>query len=149
MCATLPAACLNGSRNLENRQHIIFFDGVCNLCNSSVQIVIKNDKKQIFQFSALQSEFAGSFFNLHNFKLITDSIVYWNGKHFYSRSNAALRIASRLRFPYPLLVAGFIVPAFIRNALYDVIARNRYKWFGRQESCMLPTPELKARFLEK
>jgi len=129
-------------------QRIIFFDGVCNLCNWSVQTVIRNDKKNKFQFASLQSTFTANFFKQHNFHNTSDSIIYFNGDSFYEKSNAALRISKHLRFPYPVLIAFWIFPAFIRNAFYNWVARNRYKWFGKRESCMIPTSDLKSRFLD-
>ncbi|MFI5172679.1 MAG: thiol-disulfide oxidoreductase DCC family protein [Chitinophagales bacterium] len=126
---------------------IIFFDGVCNLCNRSVQVILKNDKKNIFFFSSLQSDFAAEFFQEHNYKIRSDSIIFFNGKQFHEKSGAALRIAARLKFPFPLLGAGWILPPFIRNAVYGLIAKKRYSWFGRTESCMIPNPELSSRFL--
>ncbi len=129
-------------------QRIIFFDGVCNLCNRSIQLIIRNDRHQVFYFSSLQSQFAANFFKLHQFDKQTDSIIYWDGNQFYEQSNAALKICRHLKFPYPLLLAGWVIPAFIRNALYAYIARNRYKWYGKQESCMVPSADLRSRFLD-
>ncbi|MBC8046523.1 MAG: DUF393 domain-containing protein [Fimbriimonadaceae bacterium] len=131
----------------EDKQHIIFFDGICNLCNNSVQSVIKKDKKNIFKFAALQSDFTKLFFTEKNFQPKVDSIIYWNGDKFYSQSTAVLKIASKLKFPTSLLNILWIIPKFARDAGYKFIAGNRYKWFGKQESCMIPTPELKEKFL--
>ena len=133
---------------LNPQNHIILFDGVCNLCNTSVQFIIKRDKKGIFQFAPLQSDFAGQI--LENFQtsgLKTESVIYISGNKLYSRSSAALRIAKKLNTPWPVLYFFIIIPPFIRNWFYDLIARNRYKWFGKKESCMIPGPELKSRFL--
>ena len=127
---------------------IILFDGVCNLCNSSVQFVIKHDTQQKFKFASLQSDVAKSI--LHDLAADTNSfnsvILVEEGKVHY-RSTAALRIAKQLSFPYNLLYAFIIIPPFIRNAVYDYIAKNRYKWFGKQEECWVPTPELADRFI--
>lgn len=131
----------------DGESPIIFFDGVCNLCNRSVQIVIKNDKKKVFKFSSLQSEFAKQFFTENNYSIKTDSIILFDQQGFHDKSEAALRIAAKLRFPFPLLVAGWILPAIIRDWIYSLIAKNRYKWFGRTESCMIPSPETRSRFL--
>ena len=127
----------------------ILFDGVCNLCNNSVQLVIKYDKRDLFRFAALQSDFGMALaakLDIDTSK--ADSIILINEdqKH-WIKSSAALRVARYMSGAYPLLSIFLIVPSFLRNIVYDFIARNRYKWYGRQESCMIPTPELKAKFL--
>ena len=126
---------------------LVFFDGVCNLCNNSVQWVIRHDPDGIFQFAPLQGNTAKSILTDEQLKSV-DSIVYFDGTKFYIKSSAALKILGKMKFPYNLSWVFFIVPAFIRNAVYDYVARNRYKWFGKQDSCMMPTPELKRRFLD-
>ena len=126
---------------------IIFFDGVCNLCNGAVQFVIERDGKQLFKFAALQSDFAKN--KLVSFKLHVkqgDSFVLLENGKVYEQSAAALRVAKKLDGLWPLLYVFIVVPPFIRNAIYKFIARNRYKWFGQQESCWIPTPALKSRF---
>lgn len=126
---------------------VIFFDGVCNLCNGAVQFVIERDVKNYFKFAALQSEFAKM--QLSNYKLEVkhgDSFVLLENGKVYEQSTAALRVARKLNGLWPLLYGFIIVPTFIRNAVYKLIARNRYKWFGKQESCWIPTPELKSKF---
>lgn len=134
---------------MESKNHkIILFDGVCNLCNGAVTFIINRDKKDVFKFAALQSEIGRgltSKFNIDTSKV--DSIILIDGDKHYEKSSAALRIAKQLSGAYPLLFGFMILPKFIRNAVYDYIARNRYKWFGKRESCMIPTPELKSRFL--
>ncbi len=133
----------------ENKQ-LILFDGVCNLCNSSVQFVIKHDKKDKFLFTALQSNVGKKIiqeFNIDTSK--TDSILLYSpDKGLSLRSTAALNIAKQLRFPINTLIIFIIIPNFIRNWIYDLIARNRYKWYGKMDDCMIPTPEIKAKFLE-
>lgn len=129
---------------------LILFDGVCNLCNSSVLYVIKRDKTNQFMFTALQSE-AGQqiidHFNINTSKV--DSILlYTPEKGITYKSTAALKIASKLGFPTYLLSVFLIVPSFIRNWVYDFVAKNRYKWYGKKDACMIPTPELKSKFLE-
>ena len=126
---------------------LVLFDGFCNLCNASVQTIIKNDPDGYFHFAALQSE-TGQYVlenNSMDKKDLKTFILLENGK-VYTRSSAALKVASRMKFPYKLLTVFLIVPPFIRNAVYNIIASNRYKWFGKRDSCMMPTPELKARF---
>lgn len=129
-------------------KQIILFDGVCNLCNSSVQFVIRHDYKCTFQFAALQSA-AGKAL-LAEYNIFSDqlaSIVLIKEGKAYQRSRAALEIARKLTGLWPLMYAFIIVPPFIRNAVYDWIAANRYRWFGEKNECMIPTPELKSRFL--
>lgn len=128
--------------------YVLLFDGVCNLCNASVQWVLLRDKKSVFRFAALQSE-AGQEI-LKKFGMETehfDSVVLVDGDLIYTQSDAALGVATRLGGVWQLMGVFKIVPRFIRNAVYDWIARNRYRWFGRQEQCMLPRPEWKGRFL--
>lgn len=135
---------------LEHNKQLILFDGVCNLCNSSVQFVIKRDKNDRFRYAALQSEVGQKIidkFNIDTSK--TDSIIlYSNEKGISYKSTAALKIASQLGFPTNILSVFLIVPAFIRNVVYDYIAKNRYKWYGKKDHCMIPTPELKSKFLQ-
>ena len=124
------------------------FDGVCNLCNGAVTFTIKRDKKNVFRFAALQSEIGQqliSKFNIDTSKV--DSIILIDDEKQYEKSSAALHIAKQLSGAYPLLFGFMIVPKFIRNAVYDYIAKNRYNWFGKKEICMIPTAELKAKFL--
>lgn len=129
-------------------QPIILFDGVCNLCNGSVQFIIKRDKEAKFRFASLQSE-AGKKI-LEQFQLPTDTfnsfILYEDGK-IYTRSTAALRVFSQLK-NWKWVSAFQYVPKFLRDGVYNLVARNRYKWFGKKDECMIPTPELKSRFLE-
>ena len=133
----------------ENKQ-LILFDGICNLCYRAVQFVIKHDKKDKFLFTALQSDFGKKIvndFNLDSSK--TDSILLYNpDRGLVIKSTAALNIAKHLRFPVNALIIFILIPNVIRNWIYDLIARNRYKWFGRMDDCMIPTPEIKAKFLE-
>ncbi|WP_338733903.1 thiol-disulfide oxidoreductase DCC family protein [Mangrovimonas cancribranchiae] len=135
--------------NLPENKQLILFDGVCNLCNSSVQYVIKHDKHNRFMFTALQSEVGQQIikdFNIETSKI--DSILlYSSSKNLTHKSTAALKIASQLGFPRNLMSIFLIIPAFIRNWVYDYIAKNRYKWYGKREACMIPTPELKNKFI--
>jgi predicted DCC family thiol-disulfide oxidoreductase YuxK len=127
---------------------IILFDGVCNLCNSVVQFVIARDPRARFRFAPLQSEAAAA--RLHQFlahQSASDSIVLVENDRVYTRSAAALRIARGLRFPWPLAFLFIAVPRPLRDWLYGIVAQHRYHWFGRREACMVPTPELRNRFL--
>ncbi|MAZ73750.1 MAG: thiol-disulfide oxidoreductase [Flavobacteriaceae bacterium] len=133
---------------LEKNHKIILFDGVCNLCNTSVTFVIKRDKKDVFRFAALQEAPGQSLLTKFNIDTAeTDSIILVDGERAYTKSTAALKIARHLGGFYPLLYGFIIVPAFIRNWIYDYVAKNRYTWYGKKESCMIPTPELRSKFL--
>lgn len=127
---------------------IILFDGVCNLCNSAINFVIDHDKKNRFKFAPLQEETGQNL--IREFQIDpaqTDSIVLIDNGRAYIKSTAALRIARYMNGAYPLLYSLIILPPFIRNWVYDWVARNRYKWFGKKESCRIPTPELRDKFL--
>ena len=128
--------------------HIILFDGVCNLCNKSVQRVLKNDKKNIFKLAALQSQVGQQLLQKYNLPLVNfGSFVLLQNDKIYLKSTAALLVAKQLSGPIKLLYGFMIVPVFIRNFLYDIIAKNRYKWFGKQATCMVPTDAIKDKFL--
>lgn len=137
--------------NIPKHNKLILFDGVCNLCNSSVLFVIKRDKKNVFLFAPLQSKIGQAIINEFNIDTVqTDSILLYNPetRKIYSKSTAALKIAKSLSFPTKTLSIFLIIPSFIRNWVYDFIAKNRYKWFGKKQSCMIPTQELNAKFLD-
>jgi predicted DCC family thiol-disulfide oxidoreductase YuxK len=126
----------------------ILFDGVCNLCSRIVQFVIKNDYKRQFKFASLQSDFGQQVLKdnkLDNVNL--QSFLLLDGGRLYSRSAAALRVTKYLGGLWPVLYGFIIVPAFIRDAVYNWIAKSRYKWFGKKESCWLPSPSLSERFI--
>ena len=127
---------------------VLYFDGVCNLCSAAVQFIIRHDKHQLFLFSALQSE-AGQK-ALEHFPEAREKtgslILAYDGKY-YSRSSAALHTARLLGGGWSLFYGFIILPRFIRDAMYDFISRNRYQWFGKKDSCMIPTPELAKRFI--
>lgn len=130
------------------KHKIVLFDGVCNLCNGAVNFMIKHDKDDRFRFAALQEE-AGkkitSEFDVDTSKV--DSIILIDNGKAYVKSTAALYIALYLNGLWPLLHGALIFPPFIRDFVYDIIARYRYKWFGMKDSCMIPTPELRNKFL--
>jgi len=131
-----------------NNNQIILFDGVCNLCSGSVQFILKRDKEKKFLFASLQSGYGQAL--LKRLDLPTDTfnsfILYEDGKTF-TRSTAALKMFSQLK-NWGWVKIFWIVPKFIRDAVYNLIAKNRYKWFGKKNECWLPTPDLKARFLD-
>ena len=135
--------------DLPKEKKIILFDGVCNLCNTSVQFIIKHDKKDLFRFVPLQSDLG--------FKIIKhigidtakiDSIIlYEPGVAYYHKTEAAFKIASSLSGIYQYLGILSIFPSGISNVVYDFIAKNRYKWYGKKDNCMIPTQALKEKFL--
>ena len=128
---------------------IILFDGVCNLCEASVQFVIKYDKKDVFRFVALQSEL-GIAFVKHiglDIKNIDSVILYEPGIAYNYKSAAALEIAKNLGGFFHLGTVFKLIPNGLRNLLYDYFAKNRYQWYGKKESCLVPTIELKSKFL--
>ncbi|WP_281310017.1 thiol-disulfide oxidoreductase DCC family protein [Flavobacterium flavigenum] len=128
---------------------IILFDGVCNLCNSAVQFIIKHDNKDVFRFVALQSDLGKeicTYIGVDQTK-IGSIILYHQGIAYYYKSSAAIEIANELAGIYSLISIFKIFPEKLRNYIYDYIAGNRYKWYGKKESCMIPTPELKTKFL--
>ena len=133
----------------ETKTHaVIFFDGVCNLCNSSVQFVIQRDHKDSFRFAALQSDLAKEKLSAADFSTgEMNTIVLMEGDQIYVRSTAALRIARKLSGLWPLLFGFIVVPTFIRDFCYELIAKNRYRIWGRSESCIVPTTELQQKFL--
>ncbi len=128
---------------------IIFFDGVCNLCTGSVQFIIKHDPKHYFRFASLQSEIGQQLLQENN--LPTEEfgsfILFENGK-VYTQSTAALRVAKKLNGLWSLLSVFLIIPSFIRNGVYNWIAKNRYNWFGKKEECWIPTKELNDLFVD-
>ena len=129
---------------------ILLFDGVCNLCNGTVQFIIDRDPKAQVRFAALQSEAARRELEARGHAAPEgepDSVLLVEGDRVYERSDAALRVARKLSGAWPLLFAFIIVPRFLRDLVYRFIARHRYRWFGKTDECRVPTPELRARFL--
>ena len=128
---------------------ILLFDGVCNLCSGSVQFVLKHDTKGVFRFASLQSEVGQKL--LRKYGLPAEdfqSFVLIKNERSYVQSTAALQVARALRFPIYLLSILLLIPRPIRDFFYKIIAKNRYKWFGKKESCWLPKPEWKERFID-
>jgi predicted DCC family thiol-disulfide oxidoreductase YuxK len=127
----------------------ILFDGVCNLCNGFVRFVIERDPHARFRFAALSSDSARQVLNDAGVQgSIPDSIVLIQDGRVYFRSDAALQIARGLTFPWPVTAVFAVIPRVIRDGVYDFIAAHRYRWFGRRDVCLLPTPELRHRFLD-
>lgn len=129
-------------------ERIILFDGICNFCNQSVQFILKRDPNGLFKFASLQGETAKLLLKKYDFNNEINSFVLIENERIFIKSDAALRICRNLKGPWKLLSIFRIIPPFIRDFLYDVIAANRYKWFGKKESCMLPSQVWKKRFLE-
>jgi len=131
-----------------NESNLIIFDGVCNLCNASVNFIIRRDKRKRFAFSPMQSQFAQKTMSDYNIPgLANDTFILIKNNKIYLRSDAALEIARNLDAMWKIFFGLKIVPKIIRDSLYNQIARNRYKLFGRRRECMLPTKELMDRFI--
>ncbi|CAM4297638.1 thiol-disulfide oxidoreductase DCC family protein [Gillisia limnaea] len=135
---------------LPKDKKIILFDGVCNLCNNSVNFIIEHDKKDVFRFASLQSEIGQKLTSERGIDPEElDSIVLIEpGVAYFKKSTAALEISKELSGGYSMLKYFSFLPEGLRDGVYDLIANNRYKWFGKKDSCMIPTPELKAKFLD-
>lgn len=132
-----------------NRDYkLILFDGVCNLCNGFVQFIIKRDPRGNFRFAPLQSTSGKSYmeaFGLDDEKF--DSVIYFSGNRFYEKSAAVLHILRDIRRGWQLMYLFIVLPRFFRDIMYDLVAKNRYKIFGRRDACMIPSQEIKSRFL--
>ncbi len=134
---------------MQNPEYILLFDGVCNLCNGAVQFIIRRDPAMKFRFASLQSEAGLELAQERGIDLeTTDSMILIEpGTAYYTRSDAALKIGKSFGGAWKLLGIFEGVPRPIRDGIYNWVARNRYKWFGKREACMIPTPELRSRFL--
>jgi predicted DCC family thiol-disulfide oxidoreductase YuxK len=127
---------------------IILFDGVCQFCNSSVNFIIRHDKRDRFHFTPLQSAAGKALLKAHQLETgKMDSFVLIEDDIAYTRSTAVLRVTRQLGFPWSLLYAGIILPKGLRDAVYNWIARNRYKWFGKKDQCMVPDERVRQKFL--
>jgi len=135
--------------NISTAEHpVILFDGVCNMCNASVNFVMRNDPKGLFHYSSLQDPAGQALMQSYGQDpTYFDSVVLIKNGRFYNKSRAALEIARHLKGLWPALYAFIIVPGVVRDAVYNFIARNRYRWFGKKETCRLPTPAERALFL--
>src|SRR6185436_12329071 len=134
---------------MSNAEHhaTILFDGVCNFCNARINFVIRHDKHDYFRFAPLQSDIAKKILAEHNIDTFTtDSFFLVQNGKVYDRTSAALRIAKHLNDAWKLCYGLLIIPPFIRDVVYRIIAKNRYRWWGKRESCMIPTPEVRAKF---
>lgn len=135
---------------MEENKKIILFDGVCNLCNGFIQFVIKRDQKDVFRYASLQSEIGVQLLSERNIDTtkIDSVIVIEPGVAYYIKSDAALQVGRQLQGFRTISKLLNLIPSGLRNIIYDFIARYRYTWFGKKDACMIPTPELKAKFLD-
>ena len=133
-------------KSFINNKSIVLFDGECNFCNSSINFVLKHEKKPELFFASLQSETGKKILNHFDIQN-AESVVLIENDKIYLQSTAALKITKYLKGGFPLLYMFMIVPPFIRNAIYNYIAKNRYKWFGKMDTCMMPDVKLKQRFI--
>ena len=133
----------------EVQNPIILFDGVCNLCTGSVRFIINRDPRAIFKFAPLQSEIGKKLLSRYDNDLQDlDTIILIEHGKLYFKSTAALRITKKLGYLWQLLYIFVLVPGPIRDYIYDIVAKNRYNWYGKKSDCMVPTPDIKNRFLE-
>lgn len=131
----------------EHVKRIILFDGECNFCDKSVQFIIKRDPEAIFSFTSQQGEAGQQMIKKHHAPSSIDSIILIENDTYYLKSSAALRICRHLQGAWKLLFIFILVPYPIRDFFYNILAKNRYKWFGKKDQCTLPTPEVRKRFL--
>lgn len=136
--------------NLTEDKKIVLFDGVCNFCNASVRFIIKRDKKDVFRFASLESKLGQELTNERGIDTSQiDSIILIDpGNAYYIKSTAALEISKGLNGLYPALSLLLVLPESFRNLIYDFVARNRYKWFGKSETCPMPTEDEQSKFLD-
>jgi predicted DCC family thiol-disulfide oxidoreductase YuxK len=130
------------------KQHIVLFDGLCNLCNSSVQFILKYEMAPLFHFASIQSEAGKALLTWCGLPIdFSDAVIYIKNGNVYQGSTAALKIGQTLQFPWNVISSiGLLVPKSIRDWVYKQIGTHRYQWFGKRDVCMVPTKELKARF---
>ena len=126
---------------------IVFFDGVCNLCQGSVRYLIKHDKKGVLKFASLQGNYAKDFVNETEIQSM-QSIMFLDDKMLYKKSTAVLKLSRLLGGWHQLLLLGYILPRFVRDWLYNIVAKNRYRWFGKKDQCVLPSKGFENRFLD-
>ena len=126
---------------------VVFFDGVCNLCQYSVRYLLKHDKKKVLKFASLQGQYAKKILNSEHLKNL-ESLLFYNKKTIYKKSDAVLELCKVLGGWHKLFLVGYSLPPFLRNGLYSFIAQNRYRWFGKQDHCMIPTKDIQDRFLD-
>jgi predicted DCC family thiol-disulfide oxidoreductase YuxK len=135
-------------------QPVLLYDGVCGFCNKTIQLILRHDKRKTMLFAALQSDYGKSILTRHPELKGIDSLVFVEPLDFayleqvFVRSDALLHMAGYLGWPWKLALAGYLIPRSVRDYLYDQFAKRRYRWFGKYDSCLLPAPEVRARFLD-
>jgi predicted DCC family thiol-disulfide oxidoreductase YuxK len=134
--------------NIEKIDKIVLFDGVCNFCESSVQFIIKHDKTNTLKFASLQSETGLKLLQHYHMSSDLEGVVFIENKKAYFKSKAAFEIAKYFGGIWAQLRIFRILPLFLTDFVYDIVANNRYKWFGKKDACMLPSPEIRSRFLD-
>ncbi len=128
---------------------IVVFDGVCNLCNGVVQLIIRHDPDGYFQFASLQSDAGKTLLESHGINILQpESVVLVRDGRVFTMSDAALEITRDMGAPFSWIYPLIVLPKGLRDWVYKIVARNRYRWFGRRDACMMPTPDLKRRFLD-
>lgn len=134
---------------MKTENHLLLYDGVCHLCNNTVQFILKNEANNTTRFASLQSAFGKKVCEEKGINTDeVDSIIYVKNSKVYTKSTAALWLSLELKFPFNLLAGIIIFPEPIRNLVYDYVAKNRYKWFGKSETCIIPDEKYKNRFLD-
>jgi len=134
---------------LPEGKALVLFDGYCNLCNGAVQFILKRDKKSYFYFASLSWPVAEPILNSSEELREVDSIILYEGEKVFTKSSAALKIASKLGGLWPAMNVFWVLPKFLRDPVYNFIARNRYKWFGKKDTCMMPESDVSHRFLDE
>lgn len=134
---------------MDNNKAYVFFDGVCNICNGTVNWLMERDRKDIFRFASLQSDPAKPLLDQYGIdaNALESIVVIWQGKA-YTKSSAALKLGELLGGIWSVAAMFQWLPQALRDAVYSFIARNRYKWFGQRDTCRIPTPEERSKFLE-
>lgn len=135
------------SQGVYKLHNIILFDGECNFCDSSVNFIIKKDKKAIFRFASVQSDIGKEIMRKHNANRDLDSLILVEPNKCYYKSSAVLRICKKLKGPWKLFYFFIVLPLPLRDYFYNLVAKNRYKWFGKKTECIVPSPDIRNRFL--
>lgn len=131
---------------MDKHNNIVFFDGICNLCNASIDFIVRHEKGNQLKFASLQSEIANQYLTPENREQL-QTIQFFHQNKTYTKSTAVLKISKHLKFPWNLGIIFLIIPKFIRDFVYDLVATNRYKWFGQKNTCRIPTEEERGKFL--
>lgn len=141
---------MNKTRQLPNDKHIILFDGVCNFCNDSIRFIMKRDKNDLYRYASLQSDLGNTLTSERgiNTENVDSIVLIQPGEAYYIKSDAALEISKNMTGLYPALSILLFLPRGFRDFFYDFIAKNRYNWFGKKETCPMPSPEEQDKFLE-